>query len=309
MKIYRGFQDRRLLPKRRSVAIGVFDGVHRGHRKILKAAIRAARRMRCSAMAVTFDPHPSHVLHPQQKAPILMSLWHRLREFEAMGVDETVVVPFNNKFSLVSAESFVEKLLVKRAGMRALCVGDDFRFGHRGLGDAKRLIALSKKLRFHLRLVRPVRSSGHVISSTRIRRLVERGRLKEAGRLLGRPVSVFGTVVRGHGRGKKIGFPTANLNPHHETLPPSGVYAARGVLGRLRLKGVIHIGQRPTFGEKEKSLEVHFFGFHADIYGRDLELIFVSRLRGIRRFAGPKALSKAILLDIRKARQVLAARA
>jgi riboflavin kinase/FMN adenylyltransferase len=150
-----------------------------------------------------------------------------------------------------------------------------------------------------------VRRDGKIISSTRIRRLIASGRLEEASRMLGRPVSIYGDVVRGRGRGRRLGYPTANLNPHHETLPPPGVYAVKGLLGRRALKGVVHIGQRPTFAEKDASVEAHFIGFHGDLYGREAELFFVQKLRPIRRFSGPLALKKAIQKDIAAARAVL----
>ena len=305
MKIYRGFSDKKLKRRRRAVAIGIFDGVHRGHRLILKKALASAKKMRTAPMVVTFDPHPQKVLSPKHRNPkILMSLEHRLNFFSAMGVKETLIVPFNKKFSHISHEDFLKKLLLGRLGMRSLSVGRDFRFGRKAEGDRGYLTEQSRKNGFALFLSPALSFRGKAISSTRIRRLIEEGDLKLASKMLGRPVSVSGTVVHGRGRGRKVGFPTANLNPHHETLPPPGVYAAKGSLGKRLLKGMVHIGQRPTFGDKEKSLEVHFLDFHRNIYGREIELLFLAKLRPVRAFSDARALAKQIRTDIRRAKSL-----
>ena len=215
---------------------------------------------------------------------------------------ETLVIPFTKKFAGASHQDFLYGLLLHKLGMKALSVGDDFRFGHRALGDRHYLEEESRYAGFGLYLTRPLRFGGRAISSTRIRQLIERGDLSGAARMLGRPVSLYGTVVHGRGRGKSVGFPTANLDPHHETLPKAGVYAAKGVLGRRRLLCVVHIGQRPTFRDTEKSVEVHFPGLRGSLYGREIEPFFLERLRGIRRFSGKEALARQIRADIRKAR-------
>ena len=309
MKIYQGLTDKKLKTAPRAAAIGIFDGVHRGHRKILKSAMESARRNRQRSMVITFEPHPSRVLSPAKKEPlILMSLAHRLKFFEKMGVDEALVIPFNRAFSRITREAFLERLLLKRLGVRSLSVGEDFRFGRGAEGNAEFLSQKAKQKGFALFLVSPLKEGSQVISSTRIRHLIEKGRLREAEKMLGRPVSVYGTVKHGRGRGKSVGFPTANLNPHHETLPPPGVYAALGFLGGKKLRGMIHIGERPTFQDKEKSLEVHFLDFHRDIYGRELELIFISRLRSVRRFKDARALGQAIRKDVLKAKKALSGR-
>lgn len=308
MKVYIGFHDKRLKRKRRSIAIGIFDGVHKGHQRILKSVMASvAKHPGVSTMAVTFDPHPSTVLMPRRHHPtILMSLEHRMRFFERMGLSETLVIPFDKRCSRIPAGVFLEKLLLEKLGMEFLAVGGDFRFGHKARGDAAFLARESGRLGFALSLVRPQKDGARVISSTRIRRAIESGRLRTARRMLGRPVSVYGTVEHGHKRGRSLGFPTANLNPHHETLPPCGVYAAWGYLDARKLRGIIHIGARPTFREKNKSLEVHFLDFHEDIYGRELELMFVSKIRPIHRFRTVRALTEAIHRDARKALKILA---
>ena len=304
MKIYRGLNDKALGSKKRALAIGVFDGVHRGHEKILSQMMADAKERRISAMVVTFDPHPVKVLAPKKYHPsILMSLDHRLNFFKEMGIDEVLVIPFTKAFSRISRESFYAKLL--KLGMESLTVGHDFRFGAKALGDGNYLEAQAENTGKRVFLIPAFKVKGTVASSSRIRAFIEEGKLEAASAMLGRPVSVVGTVVRGRGRGKSLGFPTANLNPHHETLPPAAVYAAYGFLNKKKLRGVLHIGQRPTFADKQKSLEVHFLGFHQNIYGRQIELIFVKKLREIQRFDNPELLSKAIAKDISLSRTYL----
>ena len=308
MKIYRGFQDKYLKRHARAVAIGIFDGVHRGHQLILKKALASAKKKRTGSMVVTFDPHPQKILSPKHLNPkILMSLRHRLQFFSSMGIGETLIVPFNKKFAGISHEDFLKKLLLKRLGMKSLSVGQDFRFGWKAQGDRTYLNEQRKKNNFDLFLSPALSFRGRPISSTRIRQLIEEGDLKQASKMLGRPVSVSGTVVRGRGRGRTIGFPTANLNPHHETLPPAGVYAAVGYLGKRLLKGMVHIGKRPTFKDTEKSLEVHFLDFHRDIYGREIELIFLGKIRDIRAFPDGQTLARQIRKDILKAKRLFRA--
>lgn len=307
MKVYRGLSDPALKRHARSAAIGIFDGVHRAHTKILHRALRQARLRRLRSMFVTFDPHPEKVLSGDCKnTPIILSLEHRLRAVAALGFDEAVVIRFDRRFSRITPLSFIRNVLNKKLGVRVLSVGHDFRFGRRGAGDTGMLAALGRENGYDLFVCPAVKHRGRVISSTAIRVLIEKGRLKEAEALLGRPVSVYGTVIHGLGRGHHIGFPTANLDPHQETLPPPAVYAVRGLLGRTKLKGVLHIGSRPTFGEKEKTVEVHFLNWHHKLYGREIELFFVKKIRPIRRFSGPAALKRAIRSDIRRARKVLA---
>ncbi len=302
MKIYRSLTDKDLKTKPRSVAIGIFDGVHLGHQKILKEALTVARKKKISLCVVTFDPHPEKILNSKGQSPkILMSLEHRLSLLKSFGVDEALVIPFNLRIAKITHVDFLEKILIGRLGMRALSVGEDFCFGKKAMGDIAYLAQRSEELGFSFFAAKHVLFLKAAISSTRIRREIEAGHLEEASKMLGRAVSVSGTVIRGHGRGKAIGFPTANLNPHHETLPPAGVYAAFGIVGRHRLKGVVHIGKRPTFGESDPSLEAHFLQFHSAIYGKTVELFFVKLLRPTRRFSSAKTLKIAIQGDIHRA--------
>ena len=233
-----------------------------------------------------------------------MSLEHRLRLLASLGFLEALVIPFNKKFAGLTHDYFLREVLLKRLGMKSLSVGHDFRFGRGAMGDHRYLEQQSRLRDFRVFFTGAVKDAGHIVSSTRIRQLIERGKLSRARRMLGRPVSLYGTVVHGRGRGKSVGFPTANLDPHHETLPPAGVYAAIGFIQRRRVRGVVHIGERPTFGDVEKTVEAHFLDFHADLYGKDIELSFLARIRGIRPFASKKALARQIKSDIRRAEKI-----
>ena len=304
MKIYYGINDGRLKIKPRCVAVGIFDGVHRGHQKILGRVLSDADRLGMNAAVITFDPHPSTVLGPKKSVPFLMSLPHRLNFFGAMGFSEAIVISFDKKFSTISRETFLRDCLIDKLGMKTISVGHDFRFGYQARGDTEFLSKEARKQGFKLHVAKPLKRNGIIISSTRIRHLIEKGKLAKAAQMLGRPVSVYGTVVRGRGRGRGLGFPTANLNPHHETLPPGGVYAAWGRFCGTKIKGVIHIGERPTFKDREKALEIHFLDFKEKIYGKEMELFFLKRLRGTRRFKNPKELQRAIRKDIRKALRI-----
>lgn len=306
MKIYSGFSDKRLNVRPRAVAIGVFDGVHLGHQKIVRAMCGDAVRLRLSPCVVTFDPHPSRVLgRGDSDSGVLLSLDHRLSLLGRLGVRECVVVRFDRAFAAVPAETFLEELLVGRLGMRSLSVGSGFRFGRHAAGDERLLRDGAARFGYRFHAVTPLKRSGEIVSSTRIRRMILEGRLRAASALLGRPYAVVGTVVSGRGRGRGLGFPTANLDPHHEILPPDGVYAAASKIdGRVRAAGV-SIGPRPTFGDREKTLEVHFPGLSKNLYGKDIELEFRKRLRPLRRFSSPQALANAIRSDIEKTLNLL----
>jgi len=299
VKVYHGFLDPALKKKRRSVAIGIFDGVHLAHRRILKNAIRAAKTNHAVPLVVTFDPHPQKVLSGNKKnPPILMSLEHRLRVMASLGIEEALVVRFDKKFSKMTREVFLRSRLLGRLGMVSLAVGHDFCFGRNAAGGLDYLSQEAKRFGFKLSVCPAVRARGKTVSSTMIRRLIEGGSLAKARLMLGRPVSIFGTVIHGRGRGKKVGFPTANLDPHHETLPPEGVYAVRGRLNKRLLLGVLHIGKRPTFSDTQKSVEVHWLDWSGNLYGREIELFFMKKIRPTRRFASARALERAIRKDI-----------
>ncbi len=291
MQVLKGFSSLRTAPEP-AVALGVFDGVHRGHRRVLRAAVRWARARGGSSIAVTFWPHP-------RGKESLFSLPHRLRLFLSLGLDYALVARFDAAFARMSAEDFVQRVLVGKIGMRACFVGANFRFGHRALGSVALLRRLGKRFGFTVRSIPVAKSGSVVISSTAIRRLISSGELSKAAALLGARVSVFGTVVRGRGMGRKLGFPTANIDPHHEVLPPAGIYAVKVFLGERPVRGVCYIGRRATFSPLRRDcVEVYLFGKFRSLYGRQVTIQFFRRIRNDRAFASPSLLVSQIRKDI-----------
>ncbi|MCM8794818.1 MAG: riboflavin biosynthesis protein RibF [Candidatus Omnitrophica bacterium] len=294
-------------------AIGIFDGVHKGHQAILRLAARRAREIRGTATAVTFYPHPATVLAPHRVPPPLLPLEHRIRLLWDCGISKVLVIPFTRSFSRWPAEKFVEELLVGRLKVREVVVGHDFGFGRGRSGNVGTLRRIGRKTGFKVHVVAPVRVGRQRISSQRIRELIMAGRLEKAASWLGRPAGVTGRVVRGRGRGTGLGFPTANLQVESGVLPPAGVYAVSGELsGGVTFPGMANLGYRPTFKEKrnaggreDRMLEAHFFGLRRRLYGQHLTLYFFKRLRPERRFSSPAALQKQLLKDAVRAKAAL----
>ena len=293
-KIYRPYKLRKAV-----ASIGIFDGVHRGHKKILHKLIMEAKKQNAKSLIITFYPHPRVLLNKDSNVPLLTSLEHRIRLIKDTGVDFLYVIRFTKSFSRMEPDEFIKKILVKGINIKALVVGKNFLFGQKGKGNFSLLSKLSKEYGFRLFGVEPLVMKKSLISSTRIRRAIEKGDLKTASSMLGRPVSILGTVVRGRGIGRKLGFPTANINPHHEAIPPSGVYAVDVIVDRKTCKGILNIGISPTFKKnKESTIELHIFNFRKDIYAKDAEIIFKKKIRNERRFNSIEALRKQIKLDV-----------
>jgi riboflavin kinase/FMN adenylyltransferase len=292
-----------------AVTVGNFDGVHRGHQSLVAEAVRQAREHGGTAVALTFDPHPSRVLSPDRAPSTLMTLDQREQALGALGIDRVAVLPFTFELSRETAADFASKVLRDALGARAVVVGEGFRFGRGREGDLAALRRLGRSLGFTVVGTRPVIHEGAPISSTRIREALARGAVAPARQMLGRSFFVDGTVVRGFGRGRTIGLPTANLAVVNETLPARGVYAvwcredAAG--GPARRPAVVNIGHRPTFGSGGLSVEAHVLGFEGDLYGRALRIEFEERIREERAFEGPEALLRQVQEDIARARRLL----
>lgn len=294
-----------------AVSIGVFDGVHSAHQKVLKNLIKKAKKKRLTTLLITFDPHPANVLGAPKKVPLLISLKHRLRLLKEAGLDYALVMHFNKNLAKLSAAQFAENVLSKIT-IKEIVVGKNFFFGKGKEGTFADLKRFSKRYGYNINAIPALKSSGKTISSTRIRKLILKGKLKKASKLLSRPVTVLGTVVKGYKRGRIIGFPTANINPHHEAIPPSGVYAVKIKLNKKIHKGILNIGIRPTFKESiayepEPTIEVHIFNFDKSIYGKDLEISFVEKIRNERRFKSIISLRKQIVRDQAHAKQIFLA--
>lgn len=299
MKIFCGLKKVSKL-KNPVVVLGVFDGVHLGHRNILKSAVSKARSIKGTSVVLTFWPHP-------QREKSLYSLQHRLRLIEELGIDICIVINFNRKFAKISAQDFVRDILVARLCAHYVYVGKNFRFGQGAEGDSGTLERLSGVYNFKLKLFGVKKIKNKPISSTYIRSLINGGRLDDARKLLNRPVSILGTIIRGRSLAKKLGFPTANINPHHEIIPASGVYAVRIIFKQKIYRGACYIGTRPTLkGAKSaarKNIEVHIFNFHKEIYGQYLEIQFIKKIREEKKFDSLSSLSAQIRKDIKSLKQ------
>lgn len=291
------------------VTIGNFDGVHLGHRAILARVRQRARDLGGQAVAVTFDPHPLKLLRPEMKLPLLNTPEQKLNLLASCGLDAVVVLPFTRKFAALPARDFVIQYFCERLKVREVVIGHDYCFGRGREGNIDLLKAMGADLGFTVQVVWAVEADGAVVSSSLIRALLRLGKVAEAGRLLGRPYGVAGPVVRGQGRGGKLlGVPTANIRSVNELLPASGIYAVRVRRGPEILPGVANIGTCPTFDNGcDSSLEVHLLEFNGDLYGEELEVDFVGRLREERRFPSVEALAAQIHADIATARKILAA--
>lgn len=308
MKILHAISELGALRQPVWLAIGVFDGVHQGHRAVLRAALDGAAQGGGVAVAMTFDPHPARIMRPEFAPKLLTSTAHKARLIEAVGLPCLLVVHFDENFSAQPPEEFVREIAAGCGGaLRQICVGEDWVFGAKRAGNVALLARLGAELGFTVNPVPAVKSAGGVVSSTRIREAVASGALELANDLLGHAYTILGTVEPGDQLGRTIGFPTANLRAHAEQFPPNGVYAVRVALDGETRKGVANIGYRPTVAAGvERKLEAHLFDFAADLYGRDLEVEFVKFLRPEQKFAGVEELKAQITRDAALAREVLA---
>ena len=305
MRIVRGLPS--APPERRptAVALGVFDGVHLGHRAILGAAVAHARATGAPALACTFDPHPMEVLQPDRAPAPITTLDERLTLISLCGVDETIVLSFTREFAAVEPESFVKDILVDRLTARQVVVGFNHRFGRGARGDAALLRDLGARLGFSVDVIPPLEVDGIPVSSTAIRTALGRGDVEAASRMLGRRYSLPGTVVAGAGRGRTLGFPTANIAPDRPVLVAAGVYACSAEVAGQRQRAVVNVGVRPTFDEATLAVEAYLLDFAGDLYGQTIRLEFVSRVREERRFPSVDALKAQIADDVATARHRL----
>jgi riboflavin kinase / FMN adenylyltransferase len=285
------------------LALGNFDGVHRGHRKILERVRRVAGERGATSVVMTFDPHPPRVVRPDKAPPLLMTKAQKLEAIADAGVQGAAIVRFTTALSRWDPETFVRTVLVDWLRVGEVWVGANFLFGHDRAGNFSMLRVLGGRLGFKAEKIDPVRYKDFVVSSTRVRRLLSEGRVDEAGALLGHQYFVDGIVMRGDQRGRTLGFPTTNLCTENELLPPHGVYATTARVGPLVYPSVTNIGTRPTVDESGRTVvETHIFGFDRDLYGQSIRIGFVQRLRDERRFESLDALRAQIDADCQRAR-------
>ncbi|MEJ2684692.1 MAG: bifunctional riboflavin kinase/FAD synthetase [Candidatus Sulfobium sp.] len=288
------------------LTLGNFDGLHLGHQELIKMVMKRARKTGAVSMVVTFRPHPLKILAPEKCPPLISIYEEKIALFEKLGLDVLVKIPFTLDFASMSPEDFTKKILCDLLGAKEIFVGYNYRFGKGRTGNVRTLKRLGKQCGFVVREVEQVSFDGEVISSTKIRKLLAEGSVEHAARLLGRDYAVTGIVVKGDGRGKGLGFPTANIAPKHSIIPANGVYAVRFFVREKFYDGIANIGLRPTFDENRLTIEVHVLDFNEDIYGEEISLYFVGRIREERKFKGPDDLVRQIASDIRTAREMLA---
>ncbi len=292
-------------PPRAVVTVGVFDGVHTAHQQLVRTAVRIARRVHGTCVVITFHPDPQTVLDPSHAQPALMPLAARVERLRALGADWVWIIPFTRRFARISAEQFIRQVLIRRLRARTLVVGERFVFGRNRRGDMEVLRSISPRLGMRVVPVRHIRRAGMPVSSSGIRALIGKGQLAQARRLLGSPPALYGIVVRGAGRGRSLGFPTANIQLIPQVLPPTGVYVV--TLTQIKTKrtwpGVMNLGIRPTFGAGPMVCEVHVLGAPRTLLGRTVTVSLLRRFRGERCFASPQALRRQIGRDVARARQ------
>jgi len=316
MEIIRGIEAYRPDGPPSAVALGAFDGIHLAHQKILSTAVARARASGLLALACTFDPHPLEVLQPD-RAPIpIMGLSEKLALLETYGLDATVVIPFTREFSQTEAEEFVLAVIVGRLKAREVVVGFNHTFGRGARGTAALLDGLGGRYGLRVHVIPPLSVDGEVVSSSVIREALRAGDVRRASVFLGRPYTIRGRVLKGKGRGRQLGFPTANLRPDRELILAPGVYAARAVLeegqagqgepARVEKGAVVNVGVRPTFQEGEYWVEAYLIDFAGDLYEKTLAVAFLERLRPEQRFASVEALKRQVGRDIESATRFLA---
>jgi riboflavin kinase / FMN adenylyltransferase len=288
------------------VSIGVFDGVHRGHQQLIGRAVRRARAIGLPSLVMTFDPHPSEVVRPGSHPPVLTPVRRKADLVAELGVDVFCVLPFSTEFSRLPPDEFVHVVLVEKLHAAAVVVGENFRFGHRAAGDFDELRTLGRKFGFSTEGVPMLRDDDVTLSSTFVRSSIDAGEVGQAARVLGRPHRIDGIVVRGEGRGRQLGYPTANVHSErHVAVPADGVYAGWAVLRGERLPAAISVGTNPTFEGRTRTVEAFILDFDEDIYGCELGVEFVERIRGMEKFDRVEDLVEQMGRDVEKARGLL----
>lgn len=303
MKLVRGIENLPAEAVGCVLTLGNFDGVHCGHREIVATTRRIADQMRAAAVALTFDPHPAAVLRPDAAPPAIVTLAHKVALLRQYGVDWVVVLTFDQILAETSHADFTEHVLRQRLAVRHVVVGEQARFGKGRLGNASTLREFGSKADFGVTEVGLLQLDGVPVSSSAIRAAIAQGEVERANRMLGWPYQVDGTVVHGEARGRQIGVPTANLKSEMALLPENGVYVCRADLDGASRLAVANIGYRPTFEGEHATVEVHLLDFDGEIYGRELSVMFLSRLRNEMKFPSVDALVNQIRLDIAAARE------
>lgn len=307
MEMFQGIEIfRKNSAERIVLALGNFDGVHKGHREILRATTEAASEMATKSACLIFMPHPLAVLIPAKAPSLLLSVQDRVCMLGSMGIDYVIVHPFSRKFAAIAPLAFAEEILHGKLGVSGVVVGFDYSFGYRGAGTAAELQEMGAKLDFFVRVIKPVAVDGIPVGSTIIRQYLLEGRVEAAAAMLGYPFYLQGKVVHGDGRGRKLGFPTANLLVSCSLIRPgNGVYLSKATCGDNIDWAVTNVGNRPTFCKDEPSLEVYLFGQERNLYGQELTVTFLKKIREERTFSSAAALACQIQSDVALARTLI----
>lgn len=302
MKVFHGIDNANIL-RPTVLTLGVFDGLHLGHQRIMRTVVGRAKAAKAAATAITFDPHPRAVLHPESAPPLLQTLDQRLANLDLLGIEQTIVIKFDREFAAQPAEDFLRRVVHERLLSREVYLGQGFAFGKDRGGNIDLLLKIGNELGFVADEVEEVQLRGKRISSSVIRELLLNGDINIARRMLGRPYGVEGVIIRGDRRGHTIGFPTANLKPHNRVIPKYGVYATATLVDGVWRKSITNIGVRPTFeNASEPSIETYIFDFDDDLYGDVLRVRFLHRIRDERKFGGIHELKSQIERDTTTAR-------
>jgi riboflavin kinase/FMN adenylyltransferase len=301
MKIFHGTDNANIL-RSTVLTLGVFDGLHLGHQKIIQKVVSRANAVKAVPTVITFDPHPRAVLYPENAPPLLQTLDQRLANFEILGIEQAIVVRFNREFAGQDAEVFLRDIVHERLQAKEVFLGRGFAFGKNRGGNIELLKKISAELGFCADEVPEITVRRQRISSSKIRELLAVGKINFARRMLGRPYGVEGQIIHGDQRGRAIGFPTANLKPRNRVIPKYGVYATANLIDGKWRRSITNVGVRPTFtGDKEPSIESYIFDFDGDLYGDVLRVRFLHRIRDERKFSGIEELKNQIEKDTRRA--------
>lgn len=304
MKIlYEKFPPKRI--KNSVVTLGNFDGLHLGHQKILRKVAGRAKKLKLPSVVYTFEPHPLKVVTPKKSPPLITGLEEKIVLISGLGIDYCVLAKFTKEFARKHPEEFVEEVLVRQLAAREVWVGHDFSFGKGKEGTVGHLKRLAKRFGFRVFVIPAHTKNGAVVSSSKVRELITRGEVERAAGLLGRHFSLKGRVVKGRDIGRRLGFPTANLSTKNELIAKDGVYAGYVLFNAKRYPGVINVGTAPTFRRDKTVVEVHILDFARSIYGKDIRVEFVKRIRGEMRFERAEALVSRIKKDVALARRLL----
>ena len=301
MKVFHGTDNANIL-RGTVLTLGVFDGLHLGHQRIMQTIVSRAKAVNAVPTAITFDPHPRAVLYPENAPPLLQTLDQRLANFEVLGIEQAIVIRFDKTFAAQDAKVFLRDIVYERLQTKEVYLGKGFAFGKNRGGNIELLRKMSAELGFYADEAPEVCLRGQRISSSKIRQLLADGKVNLARRMLGRPYGVEGQIVHGFERGRTIGFPTANLKPTNRVIPRYGVYATATLINNQWQRSITNVGVRPTFeSDKEPSIESYVFDFDGDLYGDVLRVRFLHRIRDERKFGGIEELKSQIEKDTRRA--------